>query len=188
MNAWRVTIRGIAAECKPLPGPARLRAGASDPIRSISHLSPMKHLHHAALCAALLTPMCGLAADTINALGQCLSDSTSGKDRKDLAKWIFVSMSAHPEIRQLGAASPEAADATQRTMGALVTRLMAENCPKEMRAAVKADGPNGAKAAFEYLGKIAMQELMTNTQVNESIGGFEKYLDKARVEKVLKSE
>jgi hypothetical protein len=148
----------------------------------------MKHLRYVALSTALLCPTFGNAGEAIDTLGQCLSDNTTGKDRKDLAKWIFVSMSAHPEIRQIGAPSPAAADATQRAMGALVTRLMAESCPNEIRAAIKADGPDGAKVAFEYLGKMAMRELMTNPQVNESIGGFEKYLDKAKVEKALKPE
>lgn len=148
----------------------------------------MKHFCRAVLSFALLSPMFGHASEAIDSLGRCLSDSTTGKDRKDLAKWIFVSMSAHPEIRQLGAASPAAVDATQRTMGALVTRLMAENCPRELRAAFRSDGPSGAKAAFEYLGKMAMQELMADPQVNESVAGFEKYLDTAKVEKVLKPD
>ena len=128
------------------------------------------------------------ANPTTDALGKCLSDNTTGKERKDLAKWIFVGMSAHPEVGILAQASPQAIELSQRTVGALVTRLIAESCPNEMRAVVKADGTEGIKVSFEHLGRMAMQELMSNAQVNQAIGGFERYVDKAKVEPVLKSQ
>ena len=39
------------------------------------------------------------ASTPIEATKTCLSDNTSGKDRKLLAKWIFLAMAAHPEFK-----------------------------------------------------------------------------------------
>lgn len=136
-----------------------------------------------ALLSAAPAAQAGPATD---AAAQCLTDNTTGKDRKDLAKWIFVGMAAHPEIRSLSAITPEATEEAQKAMGRIVTQLIGTACAQEMTAAVKADGPLGINTAFEHLGKIAMQELMSNPQVNATIGGFERFIDKKKLEPVLR--
>lgn len=52
-----------------------------------------------AFAVIITTP--ALAGPYTDALGSCLADNTTGKDRKELARWIFVAMSAHPEMRDL---------------------------------------------------------------------------------------
>lgn len=138
------------------------------------------------LLLALLPHLPVHANTATDALGKCLTESTSGKDRKDLAAWIFVGMSAHPDIGKIAKASPEAIESAQKSVGAIVTRLIADDCPKEMRAVVKSDGVEGIKVSFELLGKIAMQELTSNEQVSKTIGGFERYVDKAKVDPITK--
>ena len=130
--------------------------------------------------------MAAHASPSTDALGKCLSDSTTGKDRKDLATWVFVAMSAHPEIGPIAKASPEAIESAQRAAGTIFTRLIADACPSEMRAVVKSDGAQGLKVSFEFLGGMAMQELMSNAQVSSAFSGFERYVDKSKVEPVLK--
>ncbi len=71
-----------------------------------------------------------------DALKACLVTNTSGQDRKDLAKWIFLAMAAHPEMKpHTNANAVAAADESSRTMAALFTRLLIESCPTEARAA-----------------------------------------------------
>jgi len=94
-------------------------------------------------------------------------------------------MSAHPEIGAIARPEPATVEAAQRSVGVLLTRLIAESCPSEMRAVVNVDGAAGIRFAFEQLGKMAMQELITNQRVTEAIGGFERFLDKARLEAIL---
>lgn len=118
-------------------------------------------------------------------LAKCLADNTTGKDRKDLARWIFVAMASHPEIRDLASASEEAADQASRSMGALVTRLLAESCPREVQAVARGEGPMAMRRAFETLGQLAMMELTSNKDVAASITKFERYVDRAKVTGVL---
>lgn len=145
---------------------------------------------HRLLPIAALVLSCGsaIAGPAVDALGQCLSDNTSGKDRKNLAKWIFVGMAAHPEIQASARIDPATVESAQRAAGDLVTRLLGSACTRESQAAVKAEGLEGAKLAFEFLGKIAMQELMTNPSVNTTINGFERFVDRQAIDKAFKPQ
>lgn len=125
----------------------------------------------------------GPAAD---ALGVCLGDNTTGKDRKDLAQWIFVAMAAHPEIKPLSAVTEAGRDALDRKLAALATRLLTENCRAEAKAAVTESGNVAIESAFGVLGRLAMAEVMSNPAVSEAIVRYAKYLDQATFESVLK--
>jgi hypothetical protein len=135
----------------------------------------------AIVAAVLATAATAHAQPQADALGTCLADNTSGKDRKDLARWIFLSMAAHPEIKQYaGASASTAADESSRTIGALVTRLLTESCVNETRAVVKAGESAALEQAFQNLGQLAMQELMSDKSVHESMGLVARYLDQKR--------
>lgn len=143
------------------------------------------------LCLSFLLPHAAFAAPTPSErLGTCLADSTTGKDRKELARWIFMAMAAHPDINELSAASQEQIIQSNKNMAALVTRLLTETCVTEVRAAM-ADGNNGSNGssnlfqAFKTLGEVAMRELMGNRNVTKSVSDYTQYLDKKKIEGVL---
>jgi hypothetical protein len=46
------------------------------------------------------------AQQPADALSTCFADRTSGKDRKDLARWIFLAMAAHPEMKEQATPTP----------------------------------------------------------------------------------
>ena len=118
-------------------------------------------------------------------LGSCLVDSMTGKERKKIAKWLFFAMSAHPELSTY--ASIENPDITESDnfVGTLITRLLTEDCPQQYKTASNEVGSQAMVSAFELVGRVAMQELMTDTRVTNSIGAFEKYLDKDKINNVL---
>lgn len=121
------------------------------------------------------------AQPAIEAFSNCIADNSSGKDRKEMARWIFVSMGAHPEIKSIASISATAPEETSKTMGELVTRLLGENCPREAKLAIEVAGPNALEAGFKLLGELAMRELMTNKEVSISLGLYEKYLNKEKM-------
>lgn len=129
----------------------------------------------------------GHAQRPADALKTCLADSTSGRDRKDLAKWTFLAMAAHPEMKPLtsGTAVTAMGDSS-RTMAALVTRLLTESCLNEARAAMKSDNAQQSLTiAFEGLGQLAMQELVTEEAVQGSMMQFMNHVDQERVARLL---
>jgi hypothetical protein len=132
-----------------------------------------------------LTAHAGPAAD---ALGKCLAENTTGKERKDLARWMFVAMTAHPEMKILSAATESDKEQTSRVMAALFTKLLSESCPVQAKAAMQSEGSQAMQSAFGTLGQLAMQELMSNQDVTKAIGDFERFVDQKKVEAAMSTK
>lgn len=148
----------------------------------------MKTLFTIALATSIAFSGPVTAASTpIEATQTCLTDNTSGKDRKLLAKWIFLAMASHPEFQSLSTASAQVQEDTSRAFADLVTRLMTVDCRGQMQAMMAADADvSGAmKIAFAHLGQVAMQELMTNKDVDASISQFGKFIDEEKLSSAL---
>lgn len=134
-----------------------------------------------ALLALLLAPAPVLAGPATDALSACLADNTTGKERKELAKWVFVGISSHPAMRDISRATPALREQVNQRTGAMLTRLLTENCPQQARRVIREEGGHGLEQSFSSLGKLAMQELMGNAEVNAAIGGFANYLDQEKL-------
>jgi hypothetical protein len=119
------------------------------------------------------------------ALGSCMADRTTGKDRKELAQWMFSAMAAHPSMRNLSNIDLETRRGIDQAMGRLVTRLVTEDCAKEARELIDKEGGPALGGAFEALGRTAMQELMSDRGVAAAVGAFDAHLDKAKVAAAL---
>jgi hypothetical protein len=59
----------------------------------------------------------------------------------------------------------------------MITDLMVRRCPNETRQAFRYEGDQSFTAAFEMLGKVAMNELITHPGVNRYMSGLAQYLD-----------
>lgn len=128
-----------------------------------------------------LLPVGAFAGEAADELGVCLSDSLTGKERKTLARWIFFGMAAHPEISPYTDIPDQAIHEMDQVVGKLLTRLMTIDCPEQARTAVKVEGNIAIETAFELVGKVAMLELMTNQDVGLTLGGFEKHIDRGKI-------
>jgi len=133
------------------------------------------------LCFSKIT----LAGPDADSMGACMVDSMTGKERKQIAQWLFFGMAAHPEMKKFSKVTGEAKKNANEFVGKLITRLLTENCPVQTKKAMKEEGREAMKGAFELVGKVAMQELMTNKDVADSMSGFEKFLDKDKLNAVF---
>lgn len=129
--------------------------------------------------AALSLP--SFAQSESDALTRCIADSTTGKDRKDLARWLFIAMAAHPDMKSISNVPPAVAEEATRTAGSMFTRLLADSCPQQIKAAIRAGGPMAIQGAFQVLGQLAMQELMTDKDVMSAMSMLDRYLDKQKL-------
>jgi 23S rRNA C2498 (ribose-2'-O)-methylase RlmM len=126
------------------------------------------------------------AGPSADILSTCLANSTTGKDRINLARWVFAAMATHPEVASISNVTPEKLDGINKTNGELYTRLLTVDCNKEVREAVKLENSEALRVAFESLGRLAMQELMGNPVVNAQFtSGQEKYLDMKKIKASL---
>jgi hypothetical protein len=139
----------------------------------------------AAVLCGFVAPQTAIASTASDALGACMIDSLTGKERKELAQWIFFGMAAHPDIKKYSKVGEEDQINIDKFVGGLVTRLLTNDCLQQTKNAVNTDGPNALKDAFGLVGKVAMQELMSNKEVSTSLYGYAKYLDKKELLNIM---
>ncbi len=127
-----------------------------------------------------------IAGPATDALSKCLADSTTGKDRKDLVRWFFTSLSVHPDIQDLSNVTETARTETDKNTAALIERLITQSCREQTKNAIKTDGQGALPASFKTLGEVSAYELFANPSVNKAISAFSQHLDNAKFESVLK--
>lgn len=137
------------------------------------------------IIASLCVSNVSVAGPAAESLGTCMVDSMTGKERKQIAQWLFFAIAAHPEMKAFSRVTADAQRSSNEFVGKLLTRLLTEDCPDQTKMAVKEDGDEAIKQAFGLVGKIAMQELMTNKDVTASISGFQQYVDKEKFNAVF---
>jgi hypothetical protein len=137
-----------------------------------------------ALALGLIIGAPVLAVSPTDEFANCLVDTLNGKERRNLAKWIFFAIAAHPQIKTYSSASPEDIEESDKYVGELITKLLTVDCPTELRTAFKSN-PLAAQQGFELVGKVAMQELLTNQDVMKAISNYVKYADQEEINKVL---
>lgn len=138
-----------------------------------------------AVIGSIISVSPAIGGSATDALTTCVADNTTGKDRKDLAQWVFVALTAHPEIQPFSNVTEANRDELDKRMAALSTKLITESCRTEARAAIEKEGSESFKTAFGVLGQLAMQELMSNPSVNLSFSRYTKYIDKDKFDSAI---
>ena len=138
----------------------------------------------AVLSIGLFTGVSAVAGEPSEQLGTCLVDALNGKERKSLAKWIFFSMGAHPEIKSYMNSTVNVIQESDEYVGKLVTKILTEDCPEELSAAHNSD-PRAIQKAFELVGQVAMQELMSNPDTMKALTNYAQYADQDKINAIL---
>jgi hypothetical protein len=126
-----------------------------------------------------------MAGPYTDKLSSCFADNTSGRDRKQFARWMFVAMSEHPEMHDIASLTKNTKDSVSQEVGKMVTRLLTENCTDQAKAAIQNEGGASFQGAFGVLGQLAMQELLSAPEVNAAMSSFESHIDREKVQKAL---
>jgi hypothetical protein len=134
-----------------------------------------------ALAAILLSPSARAGAFTDD-LTKCIVKSTSDDDKVALMQWVFMALAAHPSMKKFTNVTPDDQTEIDKRTGALFIRLVTSDCRKEAVAALKYEGSDAFKASFSALGEIAMQGLMANPQVMQSMDQLDPYIDKDKMQ------
>ena len=137
-----------------------------------------------ALAMGLLVGTPVWANSPTDIFARCMVDSLNGKERTNLAKWIFLSMAVHPEIRSSPGVNQTEVRQSDEYVGKLITRLLTSDCPTQMKKAHQSD-PMAVQKAFELVGRVAMQELMTNQNVMKALTNYAQFMDQQKINKIL---
>jgi hypothetical protein len=147
----------------------------------------LKRTTGAVLLGVLASTGLALAQTTeqTSVLGNCLAENTTGRERKELAKWIFFAMAAHPEIKGRISIAGNDAEDSSKSVALIIMRLLTESCLKETRAAVHGNSARSLEVAFEVLGRLAMMELMADEATMKAIGRWAEFMDSKRLAAAL---
>ncbi len=134
------------------------------------------------LALTVLNPLPSAAGQYGDALALCFADNTTGKERKELIRWLFAAIATHPDMRDMSNVTTKTIEQTAQPVGALLTRLLSENCSAQAQAAAQNEGSKAFVDAFGSLSNLAMQEIMSNNNVRTSLAVFEKYVDQKKIQ------
>lgn len=102
-----------------------------------------------------------------------------------MMRWMATAVLAAPQLSDMASVPQSTRDKADQGAAAVWMRLLTVECLQETKVVMKEDSATGFRVAGEALGRVAMQELMTNTQTQQALSGFTRYLDKAAMAKAM---
>ena len=96
---------------------------------------------------------------------KCLVTKTTAQEKTDLVKWIYVTISFHPQLSQMSNLTAEDVEMANIRVADYMTNVFAYKCNDELNQAIKYEGEESVFHAFELLGELAMGELMQDQGV-----------------------
>ena len=118
----------------------------------------------------------GDAEARVTALSHCLAMKSSGQDRETLAKWMLGGLAGTPLSKGLVTLDPASKVQVDKDMARVFERLMTVDCLAEIQAIAKAGDTHGVERGFQTLGQIAMQDVMRDPAVGDSLGAVMNYI------------
>lgn len=140
------------------------------------------------LATVMALPLAATAAHagpSTDALTQCLVRSASVEDHNVLEQWIFAMVTRHPSVAGMTQISDAQRTEINRKAGALFTRLLTDNCGAQVKQAYKDEGEPAIEAAFANLGATAMQDIMSDPNVQAAGGDIQPYVDNKKLNALL---
>jgi hypothetical protein len=118
-------------------------------------------------------------------LKKCLVESTSKRDNIVLVRWLSKALLAHPEVKDLAVIPNAKAVQIDKDFARYVERLLGENCSAQFANVIRYEDQDAIRKSFEFLGQVAMKELMDNAQVQEAVTGVLKQLDMEKLGRAI---
>lgn len=149
------------------------------------------HLPSPPRAQAALALVCLFFASTANAgpyadaLARCMNDRMSDADRVVMMKWMYGALGAHPQVQELATIDAAKFTPVSRAMGALVRRLIVQDCRSEGAAAVKNEGMGSIELAFSSVGQFAARGLFAEPAVLERVADYTKHIDVSELTRAL---
>lgn len=134
----------------------------------------------AALSVAASVGATAYAGPASDALGRCLVQSSTGRDRTLFVQWFFAALSVNPEVQAYASTTKEQRVAVTQKAAQLLQRLVYVDCHTEAVAAIKQDGQQALGTSFEVFGRSAATELMSDPAVVKEMGALDEYTDAAK--------
>ncbi len=108
---------------------------------------------------------------------RCIISKTTSQEKTDLVKWIYVTISFHPQLAEMSNLSSNDVEMANIRIADYMTNIFAYKCNEELIEAIKFEGEDSVIKTFELLGEIAISEIMRDEGVAMASEFFTQYLD-----------
>jgi hypothetical protein len=140
--------------------------------------------------AALIVATCvttsasaGLFADDF---ARCLVKSSSAEDKTVLIQWIFAAITLNPAVGSISSLSADQRDALNKKTAVLFERLVFTDCHSEAVQAMHNEGDVAMETAFQTLGQVAAQGMLSDPAVTAGLSDLSKHMNKSKWEQLGK--
>lgn len=117
------------------------------------------------------------AGQYVDQLSQCLVNATSEQDRSTVVQWMFVALSAHPDLKGFSNVSPEQKDQLDRKLAVVLQNTIADKCQAQTKAVIQNEGIQAVGESFQSLGQITGKAILNDPAVNAQLRGAIRYID-----------
>ncbi len=133
----------------------------------------------------LAAPNVAHAGPFTDDMARCLVRATSESERVDLVRWIIAAVTVHPGVRGMVGIQEDRRNAETKQAADLFEELIVVRCRSESRDAINFEGESAFEAAFNVLGQVAMQTLMSDPAVNRQMTRLGEVMNTTELEKLL---
>ena len=116
---------------------------------------------------------------------KCIVMKTTTQEKTDLVRWIYVTMSFHPQLMDLSNLTADDVEMANIRIADYMTNVFAYKCNEELNMAIEYEGEESVYYAFELLGEIAMTEVLEDEGVRAASELFIGYIDVSIFEEIL---
>ncbi len=117
------------------------------------------------------------AGQYVDQLSNCLVAATSQEDRSTVVQWMFVALSAHPDLKGFSNVSAAQKDQLDQKLASVLQKTIAEKCQAQTKAVIQNEGLQAVGESFQALGQTTGKAILNDPAVNSQLRGALRYLD-----------
>lgn len=124
-------------------------------------------------------------SSAMEGLSGCVAGAASDADRSALVRWLFVALSAHPDLKSMGRIEEGQREQVDRAMAALMQRLITQDCAQHVRKLEIGQMQSAFEVAFKGLGEQAGLAAMMHPDVVAANANMTRYLDPEAFQRIF---
>jgi hypothetical protein len=121
------------------------------------------------------------ASSTVDALSQCLVQSTTATDKTTVLQWTFAALSQHPDLNSMSNVTIAQKEQLDKNLAQVLQRILVEQCSSQTKAVIQSDGLEAVGTSFQELGAITGNEILKTPQVKSQLNGVLKHVEMGKL-------
>ena len=112
-------------------------------------------------------------------LSTCMIEKTTAEEQKNMGRWMFSVLSAHPDMQQFFSYThnKDLQQQLDKKLATLMGDLLLNRCKHPLQNAIRQEGLNSIKNAGQQWAKIAVTGLSNHPDVKQQLSAYLQYIN-----------